>query len=469
MNTMIKIKNEVYLFEIFLIIILFSSLVQAQETFVFKKTPVRDIIVAEFANIPLEYTLQVKNTQIFTDYYKFFSLLDVLLFPSDSIKFDGMETKDIKLTIYPKLRIPGKYTYTYYIKNSHEVYEDRYTFEIIKAKNAFNIVFQPLNYGDSELKVKIKNNLDIGFDKLIFSSESEFIEGKQEISLKPYEEKELTLKINEKLMQEKAGEKLVVFVLASGENENEKYRFEASILISEYKNIVSKTYENIIFIGKTIGVKKTNLGNAATKVIFEIPLSAFEKLFAKASAEPIEVKKREGKYVYVFESFLQPGESVSIDIKVNYAWLIIPLVIIIILALLVYFTMRQYIVIIKEARKVKTKAGFALRVYLTIKNKTFSPLKDVALLDFIPLSMKYHEYGITIPDKVENNKLYWKIGEILPGEEKNINYICVSKLKYEGRLELPPAKLKYIDVKGHKIIKQSNTATLFIEKESETE
>jgi len=79
--------------------------------------------------------------------------------------------------------------------------------------------------------------------------------------------------------------------------------------------------------------------------------------------------------------------------------------------------------------------------------------------------MRHHEYGLTLPDKIEGNKLYWRIGDMLPGEEKIISYVCFSKIRFEGRLELPAAKLKYINKKGQKVVDNSNKATLFIEKE----
>ncbi|MEM1535178.1 MAG: hypothetical protein QW199_00650 [Candidatus Pacearchaeota archaeon] len=458
------------IFSVLLFLATFALAQTQLDGFIFKKTPIRAIGIAEFPDIPIEYKLNLKNLQIYSDYYKFFSLLDVFISPIDPVHFDGLEEKELTLKFYLKKPLePGRYTYTYYIKNSAGAFEDKYTFSIVSAADAFSFTFPTaISNEEEKIKIKVKNNLDASFDGLTLKLESEILKNgmaELQLSLKGYEEKEFEIELNkEKLQKARAGEKLVSCSLRSGKGE---YEFEKIILLSEYRNILTESKEKTIFIGKAIEVKKTNAGNSRADVEAEIRLGGFEKAFAKAKPKPSQIKKVAGKYVYVFQSSLEPGESASFKVTINYAWLIIPLIILLIIAIAIYFGKREYVTITKEAKKIKTKAGFGLRVYLTIKNKTTAPLKDVALLDLVPLSMKYHEYGFTLPDKVEQNKLYWRIGELLPGEEKRINYVCLSKLKYEGRLELPAAKLKYIDKKGNKIIKSSNTATLFVEREEE--
>ncbi len=86
----------------------------------------------------------------------------------------------------------------------------------------------------------------------------------------------------------------------------------------------------------------------------------------------------------------------------------------------------------------------------------------------MPLTFKYYEYGLTLPDEIKGNKLYWAIGEMQPGEERTISYLCYSKIDLEGAIVLPQAKLKYIDKKGKNII-YSNSPSIFVEKKEEKE
>lgn len=463
---------------VFALFVLLACNVFAQKTFTIEKIPKRDVVVAEFQSIPLEYELKIKNLLFVSDYYKFFSLLNVFVYPIEPILFESLEEKKIQLKIYLKENLvnkfPQKYAYTYYIKNSYEDYEDKFVFSLVKASDAFSIdVPSEISIQDKEIAIKIKNNLNADFDNLVFSAiHSDLIVSSENFSLSPLEEKEIKLKLNsEKLKTERAGKKSVKFVLAYdgiyGKKEENSFSFEREISITEYRNVVIDKKESLIFIGKKIEVKKTNKGNSPVEEKIEISVDPLEKIFVSTS-EKAKVRKQGENYIYEFDFVLSPNESKTVRLSINYAWLIVPLVVILIVILIVYFSRKEGLVFKKEVKKVKTKSGlFALRVYLTIKNKRKSPLKEVALLDYLPLSLTYHEYGFTLPDKTEGNKLYWSLGELLPGEEKTISYVCVSKIKFEGTLTLPAAKLKYLDEKNRKIIVESNTASINITEEEE--
>jgi len=465
------LKTGIFLSIFFIVLVSFSFFVFAQQTFSISKKPLRDVLVAEFPSIPLQYDVTLKNKLVVSDHYKMFSLLDVLLSPVSLIKFDPMEEKNIILSVYIKDRTPGKFAYTYYIKNSYEIYEDRFVFSIVRASDAFSIdVPETIERFDKEIKIKIKNNLNVEFENLSLSSTSPLIASSEKFSLKPLEEKELTLVLSDAIKKEKAGVKKIEFVLAyEGDGaEGENYKFEREIVLEEHKDVVTEKKEGLIFIGKKIEIKKTNVGNTPLTEIIKIELSTFERIFASANAEG-KISKQAGKYVYEFNVYLEPNQSATIKVKINYAWLIIPLIIVLIFVIVILVLSKEKNVVFeKTVKKLKTKTGtFALRVYLTVKNKTTQELKDVAILDSVPLSLKYHEYGLTVPDKVEGDKLYWNLENLLPGEEKTVSYICLSKIKYEGVMKLPPAKLKFINQKNQKVIVTSNVPKIFVSSEEE--
>jgi len=459
-------KKTTFWIGFFIIAILIIGFSYAQTTFSFEKKPIRNILVSEFSNIPLVYSINLTHGLPNSDYYKFFTLLNARIFPNTPIKFEGFETKTIDLIIYVDERTPGKYAYSYYIKNSQEVYEDVFTFKIVKASDAFTFeIPNEINRDDDKFTIKIKNNLDVDFTNLTLEIKASFMDEKKVVSLKANEEKEIIFDVNEKIREEYAGKKKITIILASGKDDDEKYVFEREILLKEYENVVSKEESKFIFIGKKIAVSKKNEGNNETEVSVAIKVNAFEKLFVKANRMPDEIKKEGGNYVYIFKETLKPGESLEVIIEINYAWLIIIILILLIIALVYYYRTKERVIVRKSVKKVRTKSGhFALKVFLTIKNKTKKTIKEVALLDYLPLSMRYYEYGLTLPDDVKGNKLYWAIGELLAGEEKDISYLCYSKIDFEGKLVLPKAKIKYVDEKGKHIV-YSNSPSIFIEKE----
>jgi hypothetical protein len=434
---------------------------------------VRDAAIVEFPALPLQYDLTLTNRLATDDYYKMFSLLDVVLSPISLIHFNAIEEKTIPLVIYLKKKLPpGKYAYTYYIKNSYEIYEDRFVFSVVKASDAFSIeVPSSITRFDNEIKIKIKNNMNFAIENLSLFSSSPLIVSSQTFSLSPLEEKEIKLALSSSVRDERAGVKKIGFVLAyegpDAKKEENSYVFEKEIMLEEHKDITTEKKEGLIFIGKKVEIKKTNKGNAPVDAIAEVELNAFEKVFASANVKG-EVKKEAGKYIYQFTLHLEPGQSASVKVSINYAWLIIPLLLVLMIIVLILVLSHETVVFKKSVKRVKTKTGvFALRVYLTVKNKTRQELKDVAILDYVPLSLKYHEYGLTIPDKIEENKLYWNLESLLPGEEKTVSYICVSKIKYEGGMTLPSAKLKYVDQKNRKVILSSNSPKISVAEEEE--
>lgn len=453
----IEIKKGLFFVLIFQ---LFFMFVFAQQTFEIEKKPIRNVWIKEYENFPLIYELQIKSK--FGANYKFFSLLDVLISPSQI--YINQSPQTINLSFYIRKDLPpNKYTYTYYIKNvdTGEIIKDSFTFEVVNAKDIFSFSIQEkINKDDKSFKLKIKNKFNLNFDNITLRIYNNFIDSSFDLSIRPFEEKEIDVNIKENVKEEWCGAKDVkIDIILYGKG----YTFEKQIWLEEYREIKTEEKTESIFLGKKIYVKKTNLGNNVTEAIISIKLNSFEKIFAKGNTKA-EIKKEKDFYVYVFKKNLKPGESFEVEMSINYQWLlIIPLIIIIIIILLIL--RKEEVVVKKDVKRVKTKSGeFALRVFLSITNKTRESLKEVAILDYLPLSLKFYEFGLTLPDKVEGNKLYWVLGEIPAGETRSISYLCYSKIRYEGRMVMPRAKIKYL-LRGKKHIKESNSCAIDVKAE----
>jgi len=452
-----KIKKSLFFVLIFQLVFAFAF---AQQTFEIEKKPIRNVWIKEFENFPLIYELKIESSM--ADNYKFFSLLDILISPSQI--YVDQSPKTINLSIYIRKDLPpGKYTYTYYIKNSKEIIEDRFSFEVVNAKDIFNFsIPEKITRDDKSLKVKIKNNYNLAFDNLTLKIYNKFVDSTFDISLKPFEEKEVEATIKENIKEELSGSKDVNIELNLY---GKSYTFEKQTYLEEYKEIKTEQRVESIFLGKKIYVKKINTGNSVVEVTIPIELNSFEKIFAKANIKANEIKKEKDYYIYVFKKDLKPNEVFEVELSVNYGWLLI-LPIIILLIILVFILRRENVEIRKDVKRVRTKSGeFALRVFINVTNKTKETLSEVALLDYLPLSLKFYEHAsLTLPDKIEGNKLYWVLGEIPSGETRSISYLCYSKIKYEGKMILPKAKVKYV-LKGKKYVKESNSCSIKVEEE----
>lgn len=445
----------VFIFGMCLIILSTNSF--SQKTFDISKKPIRDTIISEFKDIPIVYKLELNSKLEREDYYHFFTLLNAIILPNSPVLVSPNKTKIIDLKIYVKDRKPGGYSYSYYIKNSEELYEDAFSFRIMSAKDAFSVELpEEISPKEKTLKIKIKNNVNEKFENLSLRIESEFINEKKIFSLDPKKEKELLFKISKDLRNVDAGDKLIRLKISS--NEDNYYSFNKTIKVAQYENITSEKNERFFILGKRIVLRKINNGNHNKKVEINFEVGPFEKFFFTSNVKPNEIKKEKGRYIYTFQKELKPKEKFEIIITFNYLWIALLLIMVLAFLIVIYIKKSQEVVVFrKEAKKVKTKSEkTAIKVTLKITNKSKDPIKDVVILDYIPLSLKYYEYGRVVPDKIKGNRLYWKFLEILPKEKKQVSYLCYSKIEYEGRIKLPKAKVKIL-LKDKKYIIASNS------------
>ena len=92
-----------------------------------------------------------------------------------------------------------------------------------------------------------------------------------------------------------------------------------------------------------------------------------------------------------------------------------------------------------------------LKVLLEIKNTSDKPIKNVAIIDYIPniaeLATDYMPGTITpakvLAHKAKGSILKWTIEEMAPGEDRLISYNIKSKLSIIGNFKLPRAKVVF--------------------------
>ncbi len=235
-----------------------------------------------------------------------------------------------------------------------------------------------------------------------------------------------------------------------------------------YSTIEESTYKEDNFLKYTRMINYTNKGNVATMKKLIVKTSFFEQLFS--STQP-EAKKMidNGERQFVWEIELQPQETRTIELVINYR---IVFLIIFIIALLIgaYYFFRSPMTIAKESHvvrigKEKTEDGIShLKVLIHIKNRTNTVVEHVKIIDRIPHLVELEkEFGVGTlhPEKVLHHEIKgtivkWDLPVVEPYEERIIQYQIKSKLKILGTITLPPASLKYKNKNGNEVRISSN-------------
>jgi hypothetical protein len=285
-------------------------------------------------------------------------------------------------------------------------------------------------------------------------------------SLQPLETKKFTF---EALVDPYTAPQIDVMRVTVVVQENgEVYQFDLDPVeydILEYRDLekiqetsIKETFKEI----KTIILE--NQGNIRLIEKYTIPTSFLESLFM--TTEPSS--KRIGNQ-RVWDLDIAKGESIRIDIVINYRPLVFLIAALVVL-IVAYFIFRSPIVMRKQAAVIGTREGgiSELKVLLTIRNRTGKRVKHLKIIDLVPriAALKPDsEMGTVNPDKVIQNELQgtilkWHIDQIDGGEERLISYKIRSKLSILGGVTLPVAVAKFNTEKGKTRHSNSNKARI---------
>jgi len=201
-------------------------------------------------------------------------------------------------------------------------------------------------------------------------------------------------------------------------------------------NILSKEYS----------ITKTNRGNSPTKATIEMSKTIWTSLFTSTEGDPT-VTKDGTVYVYTWEKELNPKESFTAVLRINY-YIPFLLLILIIIAFAVYRAITtSQIEVKKSAVRVKTKSGlFASKIIVTVKNKG-GPVSNVKVIDRLPAFTELlpERFGILEPTEVRKRSLIWEFPKMDRAEEIMFSYIVYSKVTIFGKLEVPTALVTFVD------------------------
>ncbi|MBU0535383.1 MAG: hypothetical protein KKE20_00300 [Nanoarchaeota archaeon] len=189
----------------------------------------------------------------------------------------------------------------------------------------------------------------------------------------------------------------------------------------------------------------TNEDNVDEQQTFLIKKKTFDYFFTDTYPDA-RIEERDGKKYYLWDIKLAPDESTSIIIDTNHR---IPfyLLIIMIIAGVVYYFMRDPLVLIKNCDVMGMYEGGIneMKVVLVIKNRRNEPIKNVRLVDMVPKLAHIDPkkaIGTLHPQRKINTAkglaLEWNF-DMDAKEERLVSYYMKSKLSILGGLRLPRA------------------------------
>ncbi|MCC7574414.1 hypothetical protein KO361_02390 [Candidatus Woesearchaeota archaeon] len=318
------------------------------------------------------------------------------------------------------------------ILNLPQKYDPRYTARLtVGLKNR-----NPLNIEDAEIRII-----------------SDLFRGQEKINIGPLQEIPPSEFIFQLDPLQAPGEYEVVVQIYYPKTDRVISQDRGTVIVEGYSSTPSRleTSRSALFIvTNTIIVE--NFGNR--DAVAEVTLSAgwLKKLFSKTSpsAEFVVV---DGESSFLWTHTLKPTEQKIIIVRTNY-WPLVIFLLLVVLAIFMYFNLRSPVVVEKEVVVIdhdKGEGSSDIRIRLFVRSRSGSSVKNLTVIDKVSGITDYVEstqLGHVRPSRVNKTSkkgtlLYWDIEELEPFEERIFTYKVKARLKVVGDLTLPKAKAKF--------------------------
>ena len=426
------------------IIFLNVLLVQAINLEVSSK-PVSNTYVIELDK-PAVFDLTIRNLGE-DNSFSVYSLVGIDMAPKESFIINSGETKIIRVELTPQksLRVSREtpFTFEYKIKDSkNNIQDETLSMNILDLKSVFLILAETINPKSEAVLLTVKNRVISDFPSINIKFSSIFFEHDRAFSLGPNEKKEIVVPIdNEKLKVIDAGTYLMNSkVTIEGKSADVK----SEIKFSEEEGVdISEIKKGFIIQISEITVKNT--GNTKKTISIDAEKDLISYLFITTNIPATSTETKGFKTIYIWERELIPNEELKIEIKTNWLYPLIILIILIAGIILIRRSIYPDLELRKKVSFVKTKGGeFALKVTVKLVSKNY--VEKINLVDRLPPIVElYKKFGLIPPKKIDlnNRRLEWNIESLNKGESRIFTYIIYSKIGVVGKFELPEAKAVY--------------------------
>lgn len=228
------------------------------------------------------------------------------------------------------------------------------------------------------------------------------------------------------------------------------------ISVTPFTSIESETQLDEKFLRIRKVVTYTNKGNVRFEGEQHVAVTLFEQLFS--STDPKASKDNTQGRSYVFFVYLNPGESQTVYVFVNYYPIAI-VVLLLVAGLILYYLYRSPLILTKQAVDVTYADGgiSGLRVNIRLRNRSSVPIKDIVITDKAP-RLTVVEPGVSLgslpPSSTKRfldggTQLTWHIDDLGAEEERMITYRMKTPLSVVGEYTLNPA-LAHFSTAGRK-------------------
>ncbi len=401
-----------------------------------EKVSQNEVLIADVEQ-PVTFDLKITNRGT-PGSFEFYNLAGFSLFPS-TISIGSQETKEIQLSLTPigKISQRGYLTVPVYIRAADisEIRQDL-TFKIISMKDAFEVGSGDVDPETQEIEIYIKNLEEFDFGDVSVRFASPFFTVDKTFTLSPRETERFSVQLSrEDFKSLMAGfYTLKAKVTALGK----EAEIEGVIRFVE-KDILTTTKKDYGFLINTQVISKTNEGNVVATSETIIKKNLISRLFTSFSPTPDVVERSGFNVYYTWSREISPGETLEIEVKTNWLFPLILVVLIVAIVALVRKYTGTNLVIRKRIAFVRAKGGeFALKVSIAAQAKKH--IERVNVIDRLPALVKLHEnFGGEKPTRVDekNRRLEWNFSSMGPGEIRIVSYIIYSKVGVFGKFELP--------------------------------
>ncbi|MGV8162638.1 MAG: hypothetical protein ACP5N2_04890 [Candidatus Nanoarchaeia archaeon] len=233
---------------------------------------------------------------------------------------------------------------------------------------------------------------------------------------------------------------------------------ETEFKIDSYSAITPKSESKTKWFIRTDTITLENIGNYERTKDVSILMPWYKRVFVSSDPQA-DVVRIEGKSYLQWNPSIKPMETKTITVTTNYRALIIA-VILIILAIVLYFMFRSPVILLKEAGVVEEdEHGISeIKVKLFIKNRSRKMLEQITITDKVPGISEYVEsnnLGSMKPSRITKTTakgtiLHWDLEKLDAFEERIITYKLKSKLKIVGDMSLPRSRVKFTYGAGKK-------------------
>lgn len=434
------------------------------------KSPVNDIVVSEIGE-PAIFNLEIKNLGN-PDSFEIYTLVSGIdIKPKEIIYLSSGETKNVTIKVYFDKRVlkdRETLSFEYRVTGQQTgVTKDILSIKAYNFETAISILAEDIKQNQKETKISVKNRINYAFNNLEFKASSEFFEESFKLDLKPFEEKTFTASLNqEKLSRAVGGSYILSSTLTLG-NSSGKIM---SILNFEEKTDIIKEEKTSGWFIRTFGSRNTNQGTMPAMARVSVKRNWLTKILTSSNIKPSDTKTEGFSTILIFEKEVQPGEEFYVQVRTNYLFPLILLILIVggVWAFIYYVFKRRSLVIKKRVALVKTKKGeFALKITLYIK--ALKNVEKVSVMDNIPGLVKlYNKFGILRPNRIDeiNRRVEWDFEALSKDEERVISYVIYSKIGVFGRFDLPEVAAVY-EENGEIYETESNKVVLYFENSDE--